>query len=174
MSASVSGGNVHSAENSGGSGGAGSGTDRLFSATEKDKRGFTILHLAVIKQRFPIVRWLTKQAFSALLVRIADNNNNLPLHYAALRGSKKMAQLLLKKNKDMLNLRNISGATPLHVAAFEGRSVGFVQWLVEEVGADATAVMEVSLVFASFIWVYEQISCRVASIYSTSQQPAAA
>ena len=139
MSSNLS--NSHSSEHTG----SNAGTDRLFSATEKDKRGFTVLHLAVIKQRFPIVRWLTKQTFAALLVRIADNNNNLALHYAALRGSKKMAQLLLKRNRDMLNLRNISGATPLHVAAFEGHSVTFVQWLVEEVGADATAVMEVSV-----------------------------
>lgn len=52
-------------------------------------------------------------------VTIKDHENNTPLHYAAMSGSKKVSQLLITRGAN-INAKGKDGATPLHIAAKEG------------------------------------------------------
>ena len=63
--------------------------------------------------------------------------NRTSLHWAALRGDKEMAALLIEKGAN-IDGRDFNGKTPLHLAA-EGGNIDTVGFLVDK-GADVNAV----------------------------------
>jgi ankyrin repeat protein len=68
------------------------------------------------------------------LVFSQDNTGNTPLHWAAAKGHKDLAQFLLANRADV-NARNDSGRTPLQLAASNGHP-GVVQLLRQRGGHD--------------------------------------
>jgi len=52
-------------------------------------------------------------------VDLKDESGRTPLHYAALRGHKEIAELLIAKGADV-NAKDDNGRTPLYEAAFNG------------------------------------------------------
>ena len=76
---------------------------------------------------------------SASDVNWKDQNGKTPLHYAAWKGHKEIAELLIANGADV-NAKDDKGGTPLHVAAWEGHKE--VAELLIAKGADMNAKME--------------------------------
>ncbi len=66
-----------------------------------------------------------------------DYDGDTPLHEAAEKGYKDVAELLLG-NKAQINLKNKEGWTPLHLAAYKGR-IAVVELLLDNCFADVNA-----------------------------------
>ena len=76
---------------------------------------------------------------SASDVNWKDQNGKTLLHYAAWKGHKEIAELLIANGADV-NAKDDKGGTPLHVAAWEGHTE--VAELFIAKGADMNAKME--------------------------------
>ena len=76
---------------------------------------------------------------SASDVNWKDQNGKTLLHYAAWKGHKEIAELLIANGADV-NAKDDKGGTPLHVAAWEGHKE--VAELLIAKGADMNAKME--------------------------------
>ncbi len=76
---------------------------------------------------------------SASDVNWKDQNGKTLLHYAAWKGHKESAELLIANGADV-NAKDDKGGTPLHVAAWEGHTE--VAELFIAKGADMNAKME--------------------------------
>ena len=76
---------------------------------------------------------------SASDVNWKDQNGKTLLHYAAWKGHKEIAELLIANGADV-NAKDDKGGTPLHVAAWEGHKE--VAELLIAKGADINAKME--------------------------------
>jgi ankyrin repeat protein len=70
------------------------------------------------------------------LVTQKDDKDNTPLHTAARKGNREIAELLITKGAD-LNAQNSYGYTPLHIAALGGEKE--IVALLLAAGADVTA-----------------------------------
>ncbi|CAB9527080.1 Ankyrin Repeat [Seminavis robusta] len=76
--------------------------------------GRLALHIAVLKgASFAVVRYLCEAMPQTL--GMADQEGNLPLHYAAMYSSDEIIQLLLKSHADGCNQANRSDRLPLHL-----------------------------------------------------------
>ena len=71
-------------------------------------------------------------------VNVKDSVGDTPLHHAALRSNKEMAELLIAAGADV-NAKSDSGSTPLHNAAINGRKE--VAELLIANGADVNAII---------------------------------
>lgn len=82
------------------------------------RRNFTPLHMAALGSRnnTAVVKFLID---TGALVNVKTSDNNIPLHYAALRGYRAITKLLLKAG-ELVNTKNTSGNTPLFLAASNG------------------------------------------------------
>lgn len=74
---------------------------------------------------------------NSLLVNVKDNQNNSPLHIAAVKGYKEIAKLLIEKGAN-LEAKNMYGNTPLLDASRIG-SANMIRFLIES-GANINAL----------------------------------
>lgn len=90
----------------------------MINAQNKHKQ--TLLHVATRQDRQAVVGLLLN--LSPMYVSLADEDGNLPIHYAAAKASVTIMELLLlKDNVDQINANNKHKQTPLHLAAKELR-----------------------------------------------------
>jgi cytohesin len=82
-----------------------------------DKKGFTPLHNAAIKNQKDVVELLLA---NQAMVNARAKDGGTPLHYASFLGNLEIAELLLANHSDV-NAKNNDGETPLHLATEEGR-----------------------------------------------------
>lgn len=101
----------------------------------KDENDYLPLHSAVESAKQEIVELLLAHG-AAVDGRGVHSRGMTPLHFAAYRGLKVIAELLLTKDAD-LNARDLNGQTPLFLAVNSGRK-DVVEMLVAK-GADVFA-----------------------------------
>lgn len=95
------------------------------------------MHSACVGGHVSLVHILLSQ-FPADIITAVDDQNNTPLHAAALCGELGIVWLLLKESKCDVNVRGQGGRTLLHIACLQG-DVNTVRALVNEYQADFTA-----------------------------------
>ena len=84
----------------------------------KDKLKRTALAWASLTGRAEIVRLLVQ--FGADPVSLNENKDITPLHYAAAGGHDEIVRFYCRQNVD-LNIKDMSGSTPLSTAVFYNR-----------------------------------------------------
>jgi ankyrin repeat protein len=117
--------------------------DNLKIDSRKDHDGRTALHLAVILNDREIIERLIRLEKISLSVNTSDNKRQTPLHIAAKKNYSNIALSLIRKLKSVLadsgrtpnvDLPDVAGRTPLHLAAMRG-NVESVRLFLER-GAD--------------------------------------
>ncbi len=87
----------------------------------KDTEGNTVVHLALMFQQYAVYQWLETEKMSSQFLKISNKKGCLPLHVAVLKGAPiEVVHLLLKQNRDALNVQDAEGNTPLHLALIAG------------------------------------------------------
>ncbi|TMW94282.1 hypothetical protein EJD97_010487 [Solanum chilense] len=84
-----------------------------------DNRGDTILHFLAIHGNLAGFEILNSN-LSIKDLETTNSNGDTPLHEAAKFGKKDVVEMILKKEKDLIFVRNNLGETPLYVAAASG------------------------------------------------------
>mmetsp|Transcript_23857 Transcript_23857/g.46778 ORF Transcript_23857/g.46778 Transcript_23857/m.46778 type:complete len:202 (-) Transcript_23857:166-771(-) len=104
----------------------------------KDSGGKTALHLAALKDRVAVIKYLAEEERAD--VNLTDNDGDTPLHMAAMRSTDNALKLLVD-SKASVDVRNNFGETPLHLAIRHGME-NSVKFLVEEGCADVNIGLE--------------------------------
>lgn len=104
--------------------GIGSSIDKL-DLEDKDNTGMTKLHHAATHHSFPLVQSLINQGAN---LRSRSNDGKTALHYACLHSNSETSiiKLLLSKSevRELVNLKDDNGQTPLHYASKSGFANG--------------------------------------------------
>ncbi|KAL3518305.1 hypothetical protein ACH5RR_020894 [Cinchona calisaya] len=91
-----------------------------------DKRGDTILHFLAINGNMAAFTILLEEGLvTNENLKIKNVNGDTSLHEAARFGKKRVAQIMLRREKEILSERNNLGETPLYVAAACGKKEVF-------------------------------------------------
>ncbi|KAL5577485.1 hypothetical protein UlMin_019184 [Ulmus minor] len=85
------------------------------------KGGLTVLHLAAGARNVNFVEQLTKM-MSKEDLELQDGKGNTALAFAAAAGNVQVAEVLMRKNVNLVTIRGGKGTTPLYVAALFGHS----------------------------------------------------
>jgi cytohesin len=85
---------------------------------EKNQRGATMLHIAVLIRNVKEIRALLD---SGVDINAQDKDGNTPLHWASEEGYIEVIDVLLASGAK-LNAKNKHGDTPMHFAAFRGNT----------------------------------------------------
>ncbi|XP_046568869.1 serine/threonine-protein phosphatase 6 regulatory ankyrin repeat subunit C-like [Haliotis rubra] len=83
--------------------------------------GVSLLHLACEKGRFDCVRLIVD---SNATMNVADRCGRTPLMYALAAQKTDVAEILLKKDQDLVNDEDVDGYTALDLAAIDGNTEG--------------------------------------------------
>lgn len=86
------------------------------SASLRDTRGRTFLHVAVEKKMGNIVSFVGRNSSLAWILNLQDNEGNTALHLAAQAGNFRLCCSLFGNPRTLLSLTNHNGQTPLDVA----------------------------------------------------------
>ena len=82
----------------------------------QDVKGWTALHYSCLGGQEKIVEWLLKNGAKTDLL---SHDRKSPLHFASIRGSDKVLQLLLSSTQLDPNAVDVQGRTPLHYASVD-------------------------------------------------------
>ncbi|XP_021979412.1 uncharacterized protein LOC110875524 [Helianthus annuus] len=125
---------------------------RAQSILERDERflgfvmmndGSTILHLAVEAGQNDFVKKLFSSLTDEQVLQQRENDGSTALHIASIVGNKHAAELLVKKNKELLRIKDHKGKEPLH-KAYEHMHLDIIGYLLNAVNDDASAELQSS------------------------------
>ena len=88
--------------------------------SSKGAKGRTILHLACRHGYAKLVETLLTQYSLRADIVCRDDDGNIPLHLAALKGNETIAMFLITEYKCPVDFKNYSKQTPLHLACCHG------------------------------------------------------
>ncbi|KAD4179783.1 hypothetical protein E3N88_28374 [Mikania micrantha] len=80
--------------------------------------GNSILHIAVAIRRKDLIKKILSDIDAGDLVEIKNKKGSTVLHIAAIVGNTRAAEVLVKKNKELLHIKDDQGKTPL-IKAYE-------------------------------------------------------
>lgn len=100
--------------------------DILIGTVDNEKN--TALHLACASGEEEIVALLVERGANLLALKLGDVS---PIHVAARHGSAAIANELLKRGKEILDIVDGDRQTPLHYAAAQNQ-VNMIQFLIEK------------------------------------------
>ncbi|KAL6992639.1 hypothetical protein U1Q18_010751 [Sarracenia purpurea var. burkii] len=101
-----------------------SSSDKITSLTSAQraritKGGETALHIAAGARHTKFVEELVKE-MSADDLGMQNTDDNTALYFAAASGISKIAEVMVKKNRDLAGIRGSQGVTPVYMAALLG------------------------------------------------------
>ncbi|XP_046369256.1 ankyrin repeat domain-containing protein 17-like [Haliotis rufescens] len=99
--------------------GGGNVDEFYYNFTTND--GVSLLHLACEKGRFDCVRLIVE---CNVTMNVADRCGRTPLMYALAAQKTDVAEILLKKDQDLVNDEDVDGYTALDLAAIDGNTEG--------------------------------------------------
>ncbi|KAF5789350.1 putative ankyrin repeat-containing domain-containing protein [Helianthus annuus] len=105
--------------------------------------GSTILHFAVEAGQNDFVKKLFSCLTGEQLLHRRKSDGSTALHVAAIVGNKDAAELLVKKNKEFLRIKDHKGKEPLH-KAYEHMHLDIIGYLLNAVNDDANAKFQSS------------------------------
>jgi hypothetical protein len=88
----------------------------------RDKRGRTLLHIAVQEMSLDVVRYTCQESLFASIMNAQDNDGNTALHLAVEAGELYVSCALLGNLEVLTNLRNNKNQTPLDLAECKARA----------------------------------------------------
>ncbi|KVH87905.1 Ankyrin repeat-containing protein [Cynara cardunculus var. scolymus] len=90
----------------------------------------TMLHIAVLSKSYKFVEYLMS-LMTEEDIKLSNRNGETAFYLVARVGNVKMAHILVKKNRGVINITDSQGRMPLHVAALFGRRT-MVQYLYDD------------------------------------------
>ena len=138
--------------------------DNQVSINTQDGNGCTPVVIAAQHDRHDCCIFLTRNGADMTLV---DNNGDTALHWSAYKGFSQLAGLLYHLHPGSIDVEDLYGQTPLHLAALRG-NVECLEYLVIDCHADTTKKDKNSLTAMELACKKKQLKCEFALRQLTS------
>ncbi|KAM0031215.1 putative ankyrin repeat-containing domain, PGG domain, ankyrin repeat-containing domain superfamily [Helianthus debilis subsp. tardiflorus] len=117
--------------------------NKRYVEAEINEDGSTMLHYAVGIGRNDFVKKLFSYLNDKQVLQQRSTDGSTALHIAAIAGNKDAAELLVKKNKELLRIKDHNGKEPLY-KAYEHMHLDTIGFLLNAVNDDANVELQSS------------------------------